>query len=658
MRTGLLAVAAVVVVLCGVSAAQATHEEGIEPPVAGRAPDSAAPPNSAPHWLPPDGWIHVHWIPFDERRLYQLLRSNRAELWSWLRHDVQTLAELGRQRGWPDPQRLAAALVAPRAKHVSAAKLRTLRRRAYQIVDQGHLAQHLLLHMLHQEVGPRHAPHLFGVHDTAAFQAQRRLDLSPLRIGRQQGRTRWQMQRALEHELRAAAREGVSNGDTSARQAQTVLQRQLRQVPRWLGEDHYNGPPQTVRGSLRFPFRPSFASPVLSADGRMVLFDGQQAAPPVAVRYGEVVLEGRDLDTGVQIGPRDASQQALLDRPCSSYDPSVSGDGRFVAYEMAAGNRTFAKRYGNVTIALADLRSQTVRSVTGEPRRDGRVETAYDPVLSSDGSVVAYESVTADPMSPGARWSTQVHVRNVATGATTVIQRVGGAYEATLSGDGRRVAYTAFVGSRLQVFVRDLSSGRTTLASRLPDGSRAAEASEPSLSRDGRRVAFTATAGRSQRARVYVRDIRRSRAVVVSGPGTHYAAEPSISADGARVAYAEQPRGARPSALGRPGQRIIIRGVGGAGAAHVASLSATGATLRGWSAQPALSGDGRRVAFTTDAPTDPRGGPGGLQILVRDLQARTTTTANAPAPLASFDGGPFALQPMSGPLCSLAPPVW
>ena len=414
-------------------------------------------------------WVHLHWIPFDEARLQELLKVDRTTIWSWLRHDVNTLAQLGAQHGWADPRRLAAALVAPRAKAVGASKARVLRERAHRILVQGHLSQHVLLHMLHQEVGPEHAHDLFGVHDTKSFQRLRRLDLSPLRIGRTHGRTRAQMQHGLERELRAAAREGVMRNETSARQAQVVLQRQLRQIPRWLGEDHYNGPPQTKDGKLLYPFRPSFASPTLSADGRTVLFDAQQAAPPLAVRYGEVVLEGRDLTTGAQIDPRDDSPRALADRPCSSYDAVLSGDGRWVAFEMAAGNLTFAKRYGNVSVALADLQGRTVRALTGAP--GGRVvQTAYDPSISGDGGVVAFQSVSADPMSAGAGWSTRVVVRDLARGSTTVLARAGGAYEPAVSGDGTHVAFTAFRRGRLAVFVFDLATRRTVLASRIADG--------------------------------------------------------------------------------------------------------------------------------------------------------------------------------------------
>jgi hypothetical protein len=190
-------------------------------PVAGRPPDSDAPPGSPPHWLPPDMWVHLHWVPFDEARLQSLLHASRSQLWRWLRNDARTLTQLGAQRGYPSPRRLAATLVAPRAKDVSAAMARELRARTLRVLVQGHLSQHLIFHSLHQEAGPQAAASLFGVRDTATFQRLRRLDLSPLRIGRTHGRTREQMQDGLERELRTAAGAGVKGGDTSARQARS-----------------------------------------------------------------------------------------------------------------------------------------------------------------------------------------------------------------------------------------------------------------------------------------------------------------------------------------------------------------------------------------------------------------------------------------------------
>jgi Tol biopolymer transport system component len=659
-RAALLWSLGCLIACAGAAAARAQEpalDDAVPAPVGGRPPDSDAPPGSPPHWLPHDMWVHLHWVPFDEARLQSVLHSSRAELWSWLRDDTQTLAQLGAQRGHPSPHELAATLVAPRAGDVSAAMLRRLRARTLRVLVQGHLSQHLIFHSLHQEAGPEAAAELFGVRDTAAFQRDRRLDLSPLRIGRAHGRTRAWMHVGLEHELRAAARAGIAGGDTSPRQAAIVLARQLRQVPRWLGEDHYNGPPQTDGGALRYPLRPSFASPALAGDGRTVLFDAQQPAPPLAVRYGEVVLEGRELATGTQIDPRDASHDALLDRPCSSYGPSLSSDGRRIAYEISAGNRTYAKRYGNVVVAVADLATRTVRVVAGGAR-GRRVETAYDPVLSSDGEVVAYERVVADPMSPSARAATRVRVLDLRTGATFDVPRAG-AYEPAISGNGRRVAFSAFSHGRLQVFVADRRSGLTTLVSRIGrrDGAPAAEAWEPAISDDGRRVAFAATTRAGGRARVYVRDVRRVAARAVSGPGAGFASEPSISAHGQRVAYSELVRGGRRSPAGRPLQRVVVRDLAG-GRVRVVSSDAGGGALAGWSSQPQISAYGTRVAFTTDAGTPGGGGPGGLRILVRDVAAGTTTLASPPAPLGAFQTGPGALQPTRGPLCGLTPPAW
>jgi len=94
------------------------------------------------------------------------------------------------------------------------------------------------------------------------------------------------------------------------------------------------------------------------------------------------------------------------------------------------------------------------------------------------------------------------------------------------------------------------------------------------------------------------------------------------------------------------------------GNVRVVSLNAGGRPLAGWSGQPEISGDGMRVAFTTDAGVPAGGGPGGLRVMVRDLAAATTTIANPPAPLGSFDTGDGALQPGPARLCSLAAPVW
>src|SRR3954464_14302820 len=90
-------------------------------PIVTKSSDSDAPANAPAHWLPPEAWVYDHWLPYDEGRLYALLGVTRGDIWRQLRDDHHNLAELARAHGWPSPERLAAALVAPRAGAVSPA---------------------------------------------------------------------------------------------------------------------------------------------------------------------------------------------------------------------------------------------------------------------------------------------------------------------------------------------------------------------------------------------------------------------------------------------------------------------------------------------------------------------------------------------------------
>ena len=70
-----------------------------------------------------------HWLPYDEDRLLRLLRVDRETLWRHLRDDRRTIAQLAAGRGWPDPERLAATLVAQPRGRVPLDELRSRARR-------------------------------------------------------------------------------------------------------------------------------------------------------------------------------------------------------------------------------------------------------------------------------------------------------------------------------------------------------------------------------------------------------------------------------------------------------------------------------------------------------------------------------------------------
>src|SRR5215212_8339491 len=493
--------------------------------------DSEAPPGAPPHWLPGERWVMQHWLPYDEQRLYRLLGVDRGVIWRQLRDDTRNLAQLAEQRGW-EPQALAAALVAPwRARLRDPGRLALLQRRALRTLTQGHLAQHIFFHSLHQEAIPSHATAIFGVGSRAEWSTLRRSEMSPLQICRLNGLPRGHAQEQAAATLREYARKGIARQSMPAAQAERLLSRQLRQLPRWLQQTRYNGPPPLVSPRSS----PSTASnysnnAVLSGDGRRVVFESYQAKLAIAKRLGEIAVMARGV--GAASPPVLASGQSA--DPRSNYNPALSADGRWVAFESALGNLNFAKRYGRMEILARDLRNGRTIRVSHPPQLQIS-RSAYNPTISGDGRLIAYEAYDR-PDEPGG--GTRVVVRDLRSGREQAVPAPPGMadelYEPRLSADGRRLAFSALeraTGERSEVFVRDLRSGRTRRVSAPGE-----EAWEPVLSRRGTVVAYTA-AGAGGESHVVVRDLARGRATAIASPaGSGLAFEPSLSSSGRRVA--------------------------------------------------------------------------------------------------------------------------
>ena len=445
--------------------------------------DSEAPKGAPPHWLPGETWVMMHWLPYDEERLYALLGADRGTIWRQLRDDTRTLAQLAEQRGW-EPHALARELVAPwRSQLRDPARLALLERRALLTLTQGHMAQHMFFHSLHQEAIPSHAAAIFGVASRAEWSELRRSELSPLQICRLNGLPRGHAQEEATATLRETAERGVARQATPPAQAERLLSRQLRQLPRWLQQTRYNGPPP-LRSPRSSPATASNYSnnAAVSGDGREVVFESYQAKLAIAKTRGEIAVMARRAGAA---GPVLASGEAA--DPRSNYNPALSADGRWIAFESALGNLNFAKRYGRMQVLARDLRSGRTLAISHPP--DLTISrSAYNPTISGDGRLVAYEAYDR-PDQPGG--GTRIVVRDLRSGRERAVP-VEGASEPRLSADGRWLAFSALVKARSVVYVRDLRSGRTRQVS-----GAAEEAWEPVLSARGDVVAYTAAdAGR------------------------------------------------------------------------------------------------------------------------------------------------------------------
>ncbi len=602
------------------------------------AQDSLAPPGADPSWLPAEEWVNLLWLPFDEERLEQVLRVTRGDIFRHVRIDAtNTLAQIGARRGMT-ARRLADALVAPRRSRVSPKTYAVLREHAWRVVTQGHMAQHFLFHTLHQTAIPDNATEIFGVEDREQFFLLRRAEISPLQIGELHGRMRVQMRRAAADALREAGHRGVVKGLLTPHQRDVMLDRQLRQLPRWLGQDRYNGP---TAGANRPDLPPGDVAkhPTVTADGRRVVWDAYRTTTSEAEQRGEIHVRTRIAGAAPVSVSTPVRPQSR--RPYSAYNSVVAADGSAVAYESAQSSYPLGKRVGQMTVLVRDLRTGRVERVSqlGQPA-GAAPRTAFNPSISADGRFVVFEA-TDRPKGRDARSRNGLWLYDRARRRQALVAEhgpQGAAFLPKLAGDGRSVAYADVPpggDGSTQVFVRALRGARRAprLVSRA-GGARGAvaagDAYDPAISRDGSVVAFVSRAGnlgpRGSVSRVYVRDLRAGTTELVSGAVRDDAITPAISADGRYVAFVARRRDRPIDARNLHATIWLHDRVGGRSWLVSRASGAAGAPADGYSDEPWLSADGSTVVFTSTAGNLAARKRSGLAgVFARDMRRQTTT---------------------------------
>ena len=320
----------------------------------------------------------------------------------------------------------------------------------------------------------------------------------------------------------------------------------------------------------------------VSADGRFVAFQSDASNLAADDRNEDYDIFVRDMERGSThlATPRAGGGATAAGR---STWPAMSGNARFVAYQSFAADLVPGDRNRAADIFVRDLR-------TGRTRRIGGNGGSFDPAISADGRVVAFQSF-ADDLTPGDRSrGPDVFARDMRTGATDRISPSGGADNPSLSPDGRWVAFEA-TG---RVLLHDRRTGRTTLVS--GRGS----SYQPSVSATGRFVAFVArSAGRED---IFVRDLRRrvTHLVTARRPGarTGRTIYPSLSADGRWVAFHSDDSNLVAGDVNDEGD-VFLRDLRGR-TTRIASRRASEAA-NGYSGGPVMTPDARFAVFASEA---------------------------------------------------------
>jgi Tol biopolymer transport system component len=302
----------------------------------------------------------------------------------------------------------------------------------------------------------------------------------------------------------------------------------------------------------------SSSQSVISADGRYVAFRSEADNLGGNPNFDNVFR--KNLETGgVRLVSRTRGGEA---GDADSSGPSISASGRYVGFGTEAGNLPGDDNYPDVVVK--DMETGRVILASRTSGGDPANGNSFDPSISGSGRFVAFAS-QADNLG-GDPGETNVFVHDLQTRRTRLASKTsggeaatgGGSSQVAISGSGRYVAFassaTNLPGAAAgddQIYVHDRTTGNTRLASKTSGGDPAdGDSQDPSMSAGGRSVAFesrnsTNLPGQGSGSQTYVHDRRTGNTRLVSkttggDPVDGDSEDPSLSASGRYVAFESQ----------------------------------------------------------------------------------------------------------------------
>ncbi|NOS81893.1 MAG: hypothetical protein HOP32_09975 [Nitrospira sp.] len=339
---------------------------------------------------------------------------------------------------------------------------------------------------------------------------------------------------------------------------------------------------QTATGSVLFAIHPrtdrvsvnssgtagngtSTEPAISSANGRFIAFTSLATLAPTPGGSGAQIF-AHDRQTGQ---PSLVSINSIGNAgDGASSQPTISADGRYVAFTSVAPNLAPIPGAIGSQIFLRDTQSNTTVLVSQDAVGNAGNGASSEPTISADGRFVAFTSAATNlaPIIGGS--GSQIFLRDTQANQTILVSRDtmgnagnGASSEATISGNGQFVAFTSQAtnlaslvgGSGSQIFLRDTIGNATTLVSRDTTGNAGNGASShPTIgATNGQFVAFTslatnlaATLGGSG-SQIYLRDTQGNQTSLVSkdnsvpaNAGNGASSAPAVVGDGGFVAFA------------------------------------------------------------------------------------------------------------------------
>jgi Tol biopolymer transport system component len=246
----------------------------------------------------------------------------------------------------------------------------------------------------------------------------------------------------------------------------------------------------------------SFA-PVVSANGRRVAFATQADNLDVGVPTlgQQIVRKDRDSGALILVSASAAGAPAAGSASGQAREPSISGDGRFVAFRSDASNLVAGDGGGTEDIFVKDLQTGAIEAVSRDLNgafTGAGVLGQTSHSISSDGRFVLFQSSAANLVAGVGSGTPRVFLRDRTLGTTELVSRANNGDPANSQSDlgaispgGRFVSFRSFASNLgasgvSAVYVRDRVAA-TTAAIPLPsvDGAAAIGCRESDVSDAG-----------------------------------------------------------------------------------------------------------------------------------------------------------------------------
>jgi Tol biopolymer transport system component len=342
-----------------------------------------------------------------------------------------------------------------------------------------------------------------------------------------------------------------------------------------------------------------------------------------------------------------------------SYEPSISSDGRYIAFSSYASNLV-AGDIGHKDVFVRDRLLNTTTLVSVSSAGEQGNGDSSQPSISADGRYVAFTSYATNLVTGDTNGVSDIFVRDLLLNITERVsvssmgeQSNGDSSSPSISGDGRYVAFSSgearFSEARFESFNTERSSNSQHAGNLVPDDNNGfhdifvydrilktikrvsisstgeqsnGDSYSPSISGDGRYIAFSSGANNLVTGDnngvddifVYDQTLNTIKRVSIStngDEGNGYSSKPSISANGRYIAFSSY---ANNLVWGDNNHRddVFVHDQI-SGITERVSVSSTGEEFNVDCGEPSISGNGRYVAFSLQ-DIRPAGAPMGIDL--------------------------------------------